>query len=275
MASRPRKKTRIEAKLDEIARADTSPENVAIVSRSLEDTNPLVVARAADAARELELGQLIPQLEQAFLRFMALDPQNDKGCTAKIALVRALDGLDANTPDVFEAAIHYEQIEFVWDERVDVAASLRAIAAGGIGRMRHPEAMNLLVHLLVDGEKIARMGAAQGLGCTGMHEAIGVLRLKALVGDKEAEVVGECFASLLSLDKERSIPFVARFLDSAEEEIKEAAALALGQSRHPFSAGVGRERQATRCNRCARSDRDLSKRRGLLGKSREISGACN
>jgi hypothetical protein len=58
-----------------------------------------------------------------------------------------------------------------------------------------------------------------------------LLRLKALVGDKEIDVTGECFSGLLSLDPAASVEFVAKFLSSGQDGIAEQAALALGESR--------------------------------------------
>jgi len=42
-----------------------------------------------------------------------------------------------------------------------------------------------------------------------------MLRVKAQAGDQEPSVIGQCFLSLLGMDPQSSIPFVARFLTSA------------------------------------------------------------
>jgi hypothetical protein len=65
--------------------------------------------------------------------------------------------------------------------------------------------------------------------------------LKALLGDKEIEVTGECFGALLSLDPAGSVEFVAKFLDSGAEGMGELAALALGESRLPAAFEMLRE----------------------------------
>jgi HEAT repeat protein len=59
------------------------------------------------------------------------------------------------------------------------------------------------------------------------------LRFKAQLGDKEAEVTGECFAALLALASTASLPFVARFLYSGSAPVQEAAVFALAESRRP------------------------------------------
>jgi hypothetical protein len=86
------------------------------------------------------------------------------------------------------------------------------------------------VNLLADKEVPARVGAIRGIADSGDIAGALLLRLKALVGDKEDEVIGECFAGLLRLAPAPSVEFVAGFLKSASEEIRERAALALGES---------------------------------------------
>src|SRR5208283_1314425 len=58
-----------------------------------------------------------------------------------------------------------------------------------------------------------------------------LLRLKARVGDKEAEVVSECFTGLIELNPEEGVAFVAGFLHEAEPDAQESAIVALGESR--------------------------------------------
>jgi HEAT repeat protein len=57
--------------------------------------------------------------------------------------------------------------------------------------------------------------------------------LKARAGDKEPGVTGQVLDSLLGIEHEAAIPFVAGFLESPEEDTREEAALALGASRLP------------------------------------------
>jgi HEAT repeat protein len=56
-----------------------------------------------------------------------------------------------------------------------------------------------------------------------------MLRVKAQAGDKEPAVIGQCFLSLLGMDARASIPFVARFLTAAKEDLRFEAASALGE----------------------------------------------
>jgi HEAT repeat protein len=77
------------------------------------------------------------------------------------------------------------------------------------------------------------MAAARGLGCSGRVEAVPLLQFKALIGDDDPRVVGECFSSLLCLERGPSAAFAADFLSNPREELAEAAALALGESALP------------------------------------------
>lgn len=50
-----------------------------------------------------------------------------------------------------------------------------------------------------------------------------LLRLRVLTGDAEADVLGECFAGLLAASPDKSGPLVARYLDSEDGSIADAA----------------------------------------------------
>ena len=124
-------------------------------------------------------------------------------------------------------------MEPVWGGQVDAAAELRAWCAQGLVESSAPDAVLALVPLLVDSELPPRLAAARSLGSSGRLEAEAVLRLKALMGDDEPEVVGECLGSLLHIEPRTSIDFVASFLEQSEPALIQVAALALGESRHP------------------------------------------
>ena len=96
---------------------------------------------------------------------------------------------------------------------------------------RHPDLALEMTELLVDKETTARVAAARVLAASGRAEAEPLLRLKAHLGDEEPEVTTEALAGLLALAPRRSLPFVARFLESGDGAVVAAAALALGESR--------------------------------------------
>jgi hypothetical protein len=192
-----------------------------------------VVAKAAELAGELGASSLTPELIRAFRRFLA-EPARDKGCLAKTAIVEALTRLEHSDPEVFLEGIRHVQMEPVWGGSEDTAAWLRGLCAIGLAGSEHPRVLAHLVDVLGDREKLARLGAVRAFVTRGDPRGALLLRLKLLDGDPEIEVVSECFRALLALEPPaEGTAFVARFLESGDEATAEAAALALGESRHP------------------------------------------
>jgi HEAT repeat protein len=191
----------------------------------------LLVAKAAKIAGDARLSDLIPQLIDAFGRFMVHPETSDKGCAAKLEIARALLALEHTSPDVFLRAIRHVQMEPSWATSIDTAAGLRGTAALGLAQTGYHDTGVELVRLLADREREARIGAVRALAWWGGSEAELLLRYKALIGDEDAVVTSECFSGLLRLAPERSLDFVASYLDHEDEAIAEGAALALGESK--------------------------------------------
>lgn len=190
-----------------------------------------VVAAAAATAERLEASALASDLVEAFDRQMRDPSKLDPGCKASIAIVQALVQLEDAAAKVFFSGIRHVQKEGSFGPPVDAAAPLRGLCARGLARMGHPDALLECVTLLADSEIPARTGAVRAIADSGRPDGVLLLRLKTLLGDKEIEVIGECFSALLSLDPGGSLEFVARFLNSGVEGIPEQSALALGESR--------------------------------------------
>jgi hypothetical protein len=199
------------------------------------------VAAAAGAAEQLEAGALAPDLVQAFEKVMRDPAKLDPGCKASRAIVQALIQLEDPAAKVYFAGLHHVQREGSYGPPVDAAAPLRGLCARGLARMGHPDALLECVTLLADPEIAARTGAIRAIADAGRVEGVLLLRLKTLLGDREIDVTGECFAALLSLDPGGSVEFVAKFLNSNAEGIGEQAALALGESRSAAAFDVLRE----------------------------------
>jgi HEAT repeat protein len=200
---------------------------------ALEDRSNLVVAEAAAVIGDNPVQDLGADLVGAFERLMIEPQRSDKQCRGKIALVEALNKLEYAGPEVFLRGIAHVQ-EPRWGDRTqDAAGPLRANCAFGLARINPPDLLLLLTDLLLDTDKVARAGAVRALGGSGSLAAIPLLRFKAQLGDKEAEVMGDCFASLLALSPAQSLPFVARFLQSGSAAVQEAAVFALAETRHP------------------------------------------
>jgi hypothetical protein len=199
------------------------------------------IAAAAGAAEHLEAAALAPDLVLAFEKLMRDPAKLDQGCKATTAIVQALIQLEDPAARVYFAGVRHVQKEGSFGPPVDVAAPLRGLCARGLARMGHPDALLECVTLLADPEIAARTGAVRAIADSGRPDGILLLRLKTLMGDKEIDVTGECFAALLSLDPAGSVEFVARFLNSRTEGIGEQAALALGESRLPAAFEALRE----------------------------------
>jgi HEAT repeat protein len=228
------------ARLNSLAKEPVTPAVVAELRKFLGDPSNLVVAEAAEIAGEANRADLVPDLAAAFDRFMADPEDTDKQCRAKITVVEALNKMEYEKPDVFLRGIRHIQPEPIWGGTRDTAGPLRAAAAFGLVRLGHRDSVPLLVDLLVDAEKVARVAAVQALEAAGSVAAAPLLRFKARVGDEEPQVTGECLTALLRLEPE-ALGFVAEFLRTGDEAVQECAALALGESRRPGAFEVLRD----------------------------------
>jgi hypothetical protein len=200
-----------------------------------------VVAAAAATIERLEASTLAPELVEAFERLMGNPAKLDTGCKALLAIAQALVQMDDPAAKVYFAGIRHVQMEGSFGPPVDAAAPLRGLCARGLARMGHPGALLECVTLLADSKVPARTGAVRAVADSGRPDGVLLLRLKALLGDQEIEVTGECFGALLSLDPANSVEFVAKFLNSGEDGMGEQAALSLGESRLAAAFDVLRE----------------------------------
>lgn len=220
----------------------TSPGLIAELRKAIADRSNLLVAAAAVIAGDRRLLELASELESAYERFL-IDPlKTDKLCRAKIAIVQALDKMEHDRPETFQSAARHVQLEPVWGGVEDAAASLRASALIALARIDTPGLLTLLVDALNDPlqrvskddeERVVRNAAAQALGYQGSEAAGLLLRLKARVGDRDADVISECLHGLLTISPQANLDYVAEFLDPGNEARCEAAVMALGKSRLP------------------------------------------
>jgi hypothetical protein len=188
-----------------------------------------VAAAAADTVGRLEAVTLAQNLADAFPEWMKNPAERDPGCKALTAIAKTLAAMDHPASAAYLAGVRHVQMEASFGPKVDAAAALRGLCAQGLARMNHPDALLECVTLLADSEVAARAGAVRAISESGQHAGVLLLRYKALIGDKDEEVIAECFAGLLRLAPAESLDFVATFLQSSEE-IAERAALALGES---------------------------------------------
>jgi HEAT repeat protein len=213
--------------------AAPSPEVISELRKAIGDSSNHVVAAAAALTARFHFSELAPELAAAFEGLMVDPVKTDKTCAGKTAIVDALNELDFQEPDVFLAGARHVQLEPAWGGARDTAASLRAGCAIALVRIGHRGALPVLVDLLADPERVVRLAAAQALAGSASTAALLLLRLKARLGDKEADVTGECLTGLMRLEPQESAPLVAEFLENDDDAVAEAALLALGNSRRP------------------------------------------
>lgn len=204
-----------------------------LVSKALADRHFRLVAKAAVICSEQLLYDTEAQLIDAYRRLLDNPVKRDPHCIAKGAIVRALVALDCQNHDFFSSAMRYRQLEPTWGGSIDTALDLRNSSAMGLVGTTYPRAAVDVAELLTDNEAYVRIGALRALACVPQDRSEPLLRFKALSGDPESEVVGECFTALIQLEAEDTFDFVAAFMNQDDLEVAGYAALALGESRYP------------------------------------------
>ncbi len=197
--------------------------------------NNYVVAKAADLVREFRLSGLMPELLAAFDRFFANPIKTDPQCWAKNALSRALAALECQDSRVFLRGLRHIQLEPVWGGVSDTAGTLRgtcALALVGCRDLSENELLAYLIELLTDKDKSVRVEAVRAVEQVGSRSAALLLRLRAILADDEPEVLGACYSGILGIEGTPAIPWISRFLATANEPAAEAA-LAIAGDRSP------------------------------------------
>jgi HEAT repeat protein len=212
--------------------------------RALRDRSNYFVSKAAALAGEFGMQELIPDLAEAFDRFM-LDPvKSDPQCWAKNAIAKALKDLGYSDSDFFLRGIKHIQLEPVWGGAEDTAATLRGACALALVTCPLPR-LEILEHLAdllaADSAKTVRADAAIAIAQLSGPDSALLLRFKALAGDGEPEVTGQCLTGLLEISP-AYVPFVAGFLDSKIDDVPQEAAAALGACTDPSAVTILRER---------------------------------
>jgi HEAT repeat protein len=225
----PRLEDRIAA-LSDLRRDPDAPEARKELTRCLASKINLLAAKAARIVGDCKVDELKPQLVEAFDRFMRDPVTSDRRCEAKLAIVKTLEELEYPSYEPFLRGIRHVQMEPSFGPPVDTATELRALSAIGLVRTNYPDVGVELVTLLADKQRDARIGAARAIAYWSTGAGALLLRFKILTGDREPEVLGECFSGLLHIEPGRSLEFVAAYLDDEEVAIAEGAALALGES---------------------------------------------
>ncbi len=194
--------------------------------KALSNRNNFVVAKAADLARESRLEQLAPDLLGAFDRFFENAEKTDPQCWAKNALSRALAAFEYQAPEAFLRGMGHIQMEPVWGGRSDTAGTLRATCALALVQCRSLTESDLLSHLVdlfADNDKTVRIEVLRAVAQMSSPSAALLLRVRAVLGKDEPEVLGACYSGVLSIEGIGAIPWVGQFLQTADGSAGEAA----------------------------------------------------
>lgn len=215
-------------------------ETLAALRKALADPVNVVVAKAARIAADLGFQSLLPDLLSAFHGLFENPKQTDPQCWGKNALAKALKDLGHAGSHEFLRGLNHVQMEPVWGGQEDTATVLRSTCALALVQCTDITRQAVIRHLIdafTDEIATVRADVARTLEQMEGEEASLLLRLKALLGDKESAVTGQALESLLRLEHDAAVPFVAKFLHLGGE-IAEEAALALGASRLPAALEV-------------------------------------
>jgi HEAT repeat protein len=223
--------------------------------KALEHRNNFVVGKAADLIRDFQMQQLIPALLTAFGRFFDNPVKTDPQCWAKNSLSRTLAAFEHQDAAVFLRGMRHIQLEPVWGGSSDTAGTLRATCALALVQCRslhEPDLLAHLVELFADKDKSVRIEAARAVEQVGSPSAALLLRLRAVLGADEPEVLGACYSGILRLEGVSAIPWISRFLASSDDPAAEAA-LAIAGTHSAQGFNILRERFAAEADPWFRS----------------------
>jgi HEAT repeat protein len=232
------------AALEQLRDNPDASANLIALRQALAHQNNYIVAKAAKVAGQLGMKDLSPDLLAAIDRFFVKAEKSDPQCWAKNAIIAALAEFGHDDSAVFLRGLQHVQMEPVWGGQQDSAGPLRARCALALVQCRDLGDMDLLSHLielLADPDRTVRVEAARAVGNVSSAPAALLLRLRALMGDEEPEVLGACLASVLSIQGDAAVGFVSRFLSRDDDAAREAA-LALASLRNARAFVVLKQR---------------------------------
>jgi len=209
--------------------------SVAYLRKSLGHTNNFLVSKAARLVTDAELTALLPDVLIAFDRFFIDPEKSDPKCWAKEALARALLKLGHRSKDAYLRGMRHHQMEASWGPPVDTAGALRGTCTHALvdcPGISDADLLTALLEPLTDSDKTVRMEAARSMAAVGGVSAALLLRLRAMLGNDEPEVLGAVYSALLSLDGTAAVPLVVKALEAGDDTAAEAA-FALADMRNP------------------------------------------
>jgi HEAT repeat protein len=244
-----------QAALSAVAASPTSDDARQRLVDGLRSKRSLVVARAARLVKEHRLGGFDAELAAAFARYMSQPAKSDPTCAAKLAAIEALDYAEAADAEPFLRAVVHVQ----WEGGNDSAAPMRARAGLALARIGHPDFDLIAAQLLTDGVASVRQAALDALAHRGDRANAALALFKLRSGDEDPLVTMAAMTTLLALAPAHALDELRDLLASDNEDKRELAAVALGQSRHDDALTVLVDALA----RCTRADERTALYRGV------------
>jgi hypothetical protein len=208
--------------------------------RALTHRNNFLVSKAAKLVADADLFALLPDVLAAYDRFFLDAEKTDPQCWAKNALVKALVKLEHREKEAYLRGLRHHQMEGSYCGLSDTAGALRGACTHALvdcPGISDADLLGILLEPLTDTDKTVRMEAARAIGQVGGPSGALILRLRALLGKDEPEVLGAVYSALLSVEGARAIPLVAAALDEGDDLAGEAA-FALAEMRAPEALAV-------------------------------------
>jgi HEAT repeat protein len=214
--------------LSEALKAGARPnaDQVEYLRNTLGHHNNFIVSKAARLVADAEIPALLPQVLAAFDRFFTDAAKTDPQCWAKNALSKAMVKLEHRSRDEYLRGIRHHQLEPVWGGQSDTAGALRGTCTHALVNcpgISDADLLTALLEPLTDNDKTVRMEAARAIAQVGGVSSALLLRLRALVGKDEPEVLGAVYSALLAVEGTSAIPLVAKALEEGDDTAAEAA----------------------------------------------------
>ncbi|MFZ1083455.1 MAG: HEAT repeat domain-containing protein [Terracidiphilus sp.] len=205
------------------------------LQKALTHRNNFLVSKAARLIADAELFALLPEVLAAHDRFFLDAAKTDPQCWAKNALVKTMVKLEHRQKDAYLRGLRHHQMEGSYGGLSDTAGALRGACTHALVNcpgLSDTDLLSLLLEPLTDSDKTVRIEAARALGQVGGTSAALVLRLRALLGKDEPEVLGAVYSALLAVEGTAAIPLVSAALKEGDDLAAEAA-FALADLRAP------------------------------------------
>jgi hypothetical protein len=212
--------------------------------KALTHRNNFLVSKAARMVADAELFALLPDVLAAYDRFFLDAAKTDPQCWAKNALVKALVKLEHRQKDAYLRGLRHHQMEGAWGGASDTAGALRCTCAHALvdcPSISDADLLTILLDPLTDADKTVRIEAARAIAQVGGVSAALVLRLRALLGKDEPEVLGAVYSALLSVEGANAVALVAAAMKEGDDLAAEAA-FALADLRTPEALAALRQR---------------------------------